>query len=165
LQAMRRGEFDTADRETEAANRLVEDDERLADRVACWLQLARYARKFSAFRAKALLAAPDNCEVAGTHISIVESTPAVFKFKAAGRIHRIPPADVPPAIVDVLVRRWFAAKDQPGNHVFLGCHLILLDPPDVDAAREEWAIAKRGGQDVTLLEPLIDDPLIRVPRQ
>ena len=165
LEAMRRGEFDVADEKTAEADRLVDDDDRLADRVAAWLQLTRYARRLSEFRARALLAAPDDCEVDGTVISIIESTPTMFKFKAAGRMYRVPPADVPPPIVDALVRRWFAAKKQPGNHVFLGCHLILRDPPDVDAAREEWAVAERDGQDVSALERLLDDPLIRAPRQ
>lgn len=161
LASLRRGDFDTAEREITAANRLAEADRSLADRTAGWLQLAAYARQFAAYRDKALLAAHGDCEVDGTLISIVESTPVVFKYKAAGRMVRVPPAEVPRPIANAIARRWFAAKDQPGNHVFLGCDRILHDPPDVDGARQEWAVAKQGGENTTLLEPLLDDPLIR----
>jgi hypothetical protein len=159
--ALRRGEFDTADRQIAAADRSAADDERLADRVTCWRQLAIYARQFPAYRDRALLAASGDYDVGRTRISVIESTPAVFKYKAAGAIKRIPPAEVPRPIVNAIVRTWFAADDQPGNHIFLGCGLFLLDPPDLEGARSEWGLAKRGGANVAFLEPLLDDPLIR----
>ena len=59
------------------------------------------------------------------------------------------------------MRAWFAGKNQPGNHVFLGCDLLLLDTPDTAAAAQEWRLAKQGGENVALLEPLLRDPIIR----
>ena len=159
--ALRRGEFDTADRQIAAADRLAGDDERLADRATHWKQLAVYARQFPNLRDEAMKVAVGDLDVGRTRISVIESTPDIFKYKSAGTIKRIPPADVPRPIVNAIVRNWFAANDQPGNHVYLGCDLILLDPPDIAAAREEWRIAKRGGQNVEFLEPLLDDPIIR----
>ena len=161
LAALRRSEFDTADRQIAKADRLAEDDERLADRVTCWRQLAVYARQFPEYRNRALLAAGGDYDVGRTKISVIESTPEIFKYKSSGSIKRIPPAEVPPPIVNAIVRAWFAADDQPGNHLFLGCEFFLRDPPAVDGARREWEIAKRGGQNVQLLEPLLDDPLVR----
>jgi hypothetical protein len=161
LAALRRREFDTADARVKAAAALAAEDDALAARVVCWRQLTLYARQFDDYRRQALAVAAGDLDVGDRRISIVESSDTIFTFKAAGTMYRLSPAEVPAPIANAVVRTWFAAKDQPGNHVFLGTHLLTLDPPDLAAARREWDVAARGGENVTHLMPLLTDPIIR----
>lgn len=161
LAALRRGDFDTADEHVQTAAGIAEEDDALFDRVTGWRQLAVYARQFDGFRREAMKVATGDLDVGDQRISIVESTPTVFKYKAAGVLHRISPDAIPAPITTAVVRAWFAAEDQPGNHVILGTHLLLQDPPDVDGARREWATATQSGENLSTVEPLLSDPIVR----
>jgi hypothetical protein len=72
-----------------------------------------------------------------------------------------PRANVPPPIVTAILRAWFAAADQPGNHVFLGTYLLARSEPNARLAAAEWNLAGQRGEDVSNLEPLLKDPIIR----
>ena len=53
------------------------------------------------------------------------------------------------------------AADKPGNHVFLGTHLLARREPNLQAAATAWERARAGGEDVSLLVPLLTDAVIR----
>lgn len=163
-EAIRADEFDTADRQVAAAARLAEDHDDLADRVTCWQQFARYARQAAEYREKALNAANagGDYEVGNQRIAVVESTPQRFVYRKAGRNVPISPrADVPGPIVTAILRAWFAADGRPGNHVFLGTHLLARREPNTRLAAAEWDRARDRGEDVSNLEPLLKDPIIQ----
>lgn len=162
-EAIRAGEFDTADRQVAAAARLAEDDDQ-ARRVTCWQQFARYARQAADYRERALDAANAGGDYAigKQRIAVVESTPERFVYHKDGRNVRVSPrADVPGPIVTAILRAWFAAADQPGNHVFLGTYLLARSEPNARLAAAEWNLAGQRGEDVSNLEPLLQDPIIR----
>jgi hypothetical protein len=163
-EAIRADEFDTADRQVAAAARLAADHDDLADRVTCWRQFARYARQAAGYREKALNAANagGDYNVGNRRIAVVESTPQRFVYHAAGRNVPISPrADVPGPIVTAILRAWFAADGRPGNHVFLGTHLLARREPNTRLAAAEWNRARERGEDVSNLEPLLKDPIIQ----
>lgn len=159
--ALRRGEFDTADRQVAVAARTAREFDGFDDRITWWRQLAVYARQAAALRDRALLAASGDYDVGRTRIAVIESTPQVFKFRVRGETRRVPPSEIPQPIVTAILRSWFRADDKPGNHVFLGVHLLLRTPPETAGARGAWARAEQGGEDVSNLQPLLDDPIIR----
>lgn len=163
-EAIRADEFDTADRQVAGAARLAADDDDLADRVTYWRQFARYARQAAGYREKALNAANagGDYSVGNRRIAVVESTPQRFVYRAAGRNVPISPrADVPGPIVTAILRAWFAADGRPANHIFLGTHLLARREPNVRLATAEWNRARELGEDVSNLEPLLKDPVIR----
>ncbi len=163
-EAIRADEFDTADRQVAGAVRLAADHDDLADRVTCWRQFARYARQAAGYREKALNAANagGDYSVGNQMIAVVESTPQRFVYRKAGRNVPISPrANVPGPIVTAILRAWFAADGRPGNHVFLGTHLLARREPNVRLAAAEWNRARERGEDVSNLEPLLKDPIIQ----
>ena len=150
-------------RQVAAAARLAEDDDQTR-RVTCWQQFARYARQAADYRERALDAANAGGDYAigKQRIAVVESTPQRFVYHKDGRNVRISPrADVPGPIVTAILRAWFAAADQPGNHVFLGTYLLARSEPNARLAAAEWNLAGQRGEDVSNLEPLLQDPIIR----
>lgn len=161
--AIRAGEFDTADRQVAAAAKLAADDD-LARRVTCWQQFTRYARQAADYREQALDAANAGGDYAigKQRIAVVESTPQLFVYHKDGRNVRISPrTNVPGPIVTAILRAWFAAADRPGNHVFLGTHFLARSEPNAGLAAAEWNRAGQRGEDVSNLEPLLKDPIIR----
>jgi hypothetical protein len=165
--ALRRGEFDAADRQVAAAARLAADDEQLDDRVLCWQQFALYARQFPQHRDAAINASVGEDydlrrgDGSVTRIAIVEANANEFKYRSAGITKRVARSDIPQPIVTAIMRKWFAAHDQAGNHVLMGVYHLTKAEPDPTAARRAWQQALQMGADVSNLEPLLDDPIIR----
>lgn len=163
FKALQRGEFDTADRTIKAAEPLVGDDVEAATRIERWRLLATYAREFVRFREQAIAAANagGDYEVDGKRFAVIEITPEMFVYKAAGAINRVPRDQVNPRIELAVVEGWFAADGRAANHLFLGARWLCLDPPNLQQARREWQIAGDGGEQVAPLNALLDDPVVR----
>lgn len=163
-EAIRADEFDTADRQVAAAARLAGDDDVLTQRVTRWQQFTRYARQAADFRDQALNAANTggDYDVGGQKIAVVESTPQRFVYRKAGRnVAFTPRSTAPDPVVTTILRAWFAADQQSGNDVFLGTHLIARREPNLRLAAAAWERARQGGEDVSLLVPLLTDPVVR----
>ncbi len=166
--AIRSDEFDTADERVAAAASLAAENDDLTRRILPWQQFARDARAFIQYREQALDAANAGgdyevrtADGTMTRISVIESTPEKFVYRSAGRNIRGPRAKIPGPILTAIVREWFAADGRPANSVFLGVHLLTKEKPNLAAVRREWDRARQGGEDVSNLEPLLDDPIIR----
>jgi len=163
-EAIRTDEFDAADRKVAAAARVAAADDALADRVTNWQQFARYARQAADYREQALDAAHDggDYDIGGQKIAVVESTPDRFVYRKAGRNVQIKPRTMTPGpVVTAILRQWFAADPRPGNEVFLGVHLVARREPNVKLAATAWERARREGEDVSRLVPLLTDPIVR----
>lgn len=163
-EAIRADEFDTADRQIAAAARLAEDHDDIADRVTCWRQFARYARQAAEYREKSLNAANagGDYEVGNQRIAVVESTPQRFVYRKAGRNVPVSPrVNAPGPVVTAILRTWFAADGRSANHIFLGTHLLARREPNTRLAAIEWNRARELGENVSNLEPLLKDPVIR----
>jgi hypothetical protein len=163
-EAIRADEFDAADRKVAAAARVAAADDALADRVTNWQQFARYARQAADYREQALDAAHDggDYDIGGQKIAVVESTPDRFVYRKAGRNVQIKPRTMTPGpVVTAILRQWFAADPRPGNEVFLGVHLVARREPNVKLAATAWERARREGEDVSRLVPLLTDPIVR----
>jgi hypothetical protein len=166
--AIRSDQFDTADARIAAAARLAAEDDDLNKRILSWQQFSQDARAFIRYREQALDAANAGGDYAVrradgsmTRISVIESTPEKFVYRSAGRNMSGPRSKIPPPILTAIVREWFAADGRPANSVFLGVHLLTKEKPNLGAVRQEWDRARQGGADVSNLEPLLDDPIIR----
>lgn len=166
--AIRSDQFDTADERLAAAASLAAEDDDLTTRILSWQQFSRDARAFIRHREQALDAANagGDYEVRTTNgtmtrISVIESTPEKFVYRSAGRNVRGSRSEIPGPILTAIVREWFAADGRPANSVFLGVHLLTKEKPNLGAVRREWDRARHGGEDVSNLEPLLDDPIIR----
>ena len=163
-EAIRADEFDTADRKVAAAARVAAADDALADRVTNWQQFARYARQAADYREQALDAAHNggDYDIGGQKIAVVESTPGRFVYRKAGRNVQIKPRTMTPGpVVTAILRQWFAADPRPGNEVFLGAHLVARREPNLKLAATAWERARREGEDVSRLVPLLTDPIVR----
>jgi hypothetical protein len=162
--AIRRNAFDEADEQVAAAARLAAADEALASRVRGWKEFASLARQAALYRERALDAAHSggDYDVGGQRIAIVESTAERFVYRKAGRNVEIRPRDkVPGPVVTAILKAWFARRDRPSNQVLMGAHLVARVEPNLRLAADAWDRAGRGGEDVSLLEPLLNDPIIR----
>jgi hypothetical protein len=161
--ALRRGEFEAADRTLAAAGKQVGDDVEAATRIDGWRLLLAYAREFPGYRDRAFAAANQGRDYAvdGRTISVIEITPELFIYKLDGRIVRTSRARIDPRIELAIVESWFAADGRAANHLFLGAGWLCLDPPNVGRARAEWQTAGAGGEQVAPLLALLDDPIIR----
>jgi len=161
--ALQRQEFDTADRAITAASRQIGDDVEAATRVERWRLLATYARSFTGYREQAFEAANAGREydLGNTRFSLIEITPEKFVYKIDGKIERVAADRVDPRIVLAIVEAWFAADGRAANHLFLGAQAFCLDPPDLRRARGEWQRAGQGGEQVSPLLALLEDPVIR----
>lgn len=134
------------------------------DRVAGWEQLAAHARQFARFRGEALRkGAGRDFDVGQDRISVVEVTDRMFIFRHEGQNIRLPINKVPEAIAMTMTKQWFAGGGHAANHLFIGARYLTRSEPDPAAARTAWQAAQRGGEDVSLLIPLLDDPLLRGP--
>lgn len=135
-----------------------------ADRVAGWKQLAAHARRFAMFRGQALEAgAGRDFDVGDKRISVIEVTDRLFIFRHEGQNKRIPLDQIPEAIAMTMTKKWFAGGGQAANHLFIGARYLTRAEPDAAAARKAWLAARQGGEDVSLLMPLLDDPLLGGP--
>jgi outer membrane biosynthesis protein TonB len=136
------------------------------DRVAAWEQLAAHARQFASFRGKALKAGMgSDFDVGKDRISIVEVNDRMFIFRHHGRNIRLPIDEVPEAIAMTMTKQWFAGGGHAANHLFIGARYLTRPEPDPAAARNAWQSAQRGGEDVSLVMTLLEDPLLRGPSQ
>lgn len=163
-EAIRADDFDAADRKVAAAARVAAADAALADRVTNWQQFARYARQAADYREQALDAAHNggDYDIGGQKIAVVESTPARFVYRKAGRNVEFKPRGLTPGpVVTEILRQWFAADPRPGNEVFLGVHLVARREPNLKNATTAWERARREGEDVSRLVPLLTDPIVR----
>lgn len=134
------------------------------DRVAGWEQLAAHARQFAAFRIQALKAgAGRDFQVGDKLISVVEVTDRLFIYRHEGQNIRLPIDKVPEAIAMTMTKKWLAGGGHAANYLFIGARYLTRSEPDPAAARTAWQAAERGGEDVSLLIPLLDDPLLRGP--
>ena len=159
--ALAAGHFDRADEAVRRARDAAPDGSG-ADRVAGWEQLASHARRFASFRGQALKAgAGRDFEVGQDVISVIEVNDRTFIFRHAGHTQRIPVDEVPEAIAMTMTRKWFAGGGQAANHLFVGARYLTRPEPDPAAARKAWLAARAAGEDVSLLMPLLDDPLLR----
>ena len=162
--AIRADDFNTADRQVATAARLAAQDDDLMQRVTCWRQFARYARQAADYREQALDAANKggDYDVGNKRIAVIESTRERFVYRREGRnVAFTPRSAAPDPVVTAILRTWFAAADKPGNYVFLGAHLVARREPNLEAAATAWARARAGGEDVSLLVPLLTDAVIR----
>lgn len=162
--ALREHEFDTADAALKTAMEKADDD-KLAERVTCFRQLAAYAKQFVGYQEQALKAAADGgiYELpGGRQLSVVEINDKELVYKE-GINKRIPRDKIPPAWIQVIITKWFAGDDQAGNHVFLGVYHALKEKPDMKAAQNEWTLAQFGGENVKFLMPLVRDPILNAP--
>ena len=136
------------------------------DRVAAWEQLAAHARQFASFRGKALKAGMgSDFDVGKDRISIVEVNDRMFIFRHKGENIRLPIDEVPEAIAMTMTKQWFAGGGHAANHLFIGARYLTRPEPDPAAARNAWQSAQRGGEDVSLVMTLLEDPLLRGPSQ
>lgn len=162
--AIRADDFNTANRQVAAAARLAAQDDALTERVTCWRQFARYARQAADYREQALDAANrgGDYEVGNKRIAVIESTRERFVYRREGRnVAFTPRSTAPDPVLTAILRTWFAAADKPGNHVFLGAHLVARREPNLRLAAAAWERAREGGEDVSLLVPLLTDAVIR----
>lgn len=161
--ALAAGKFDKADDWLARARDAVGDGPG-ADRVAGWEQLAAHARKFATFRGQALKAgAGREFDVGRDQISVIEVTDRMFIFRHEGQNKRLPLDAVPEAIAMTMTKKWLAGGGHAANHLFIGARYLTRPEPDAAAARKSWLAAQQGGEDVSLLVPLLDDPLFRGP--
>lgn len=160
LAALQEDDFDAAEQAVASAEAAAETDE-VFDRVSVWRQFTGLARQAAGYRDQALEATADGgeYEIDGRTISVVEVSDEKFVYKAAGQMNRLRRDQIPPAILLAILRRWFEADGRGANHIFLGVHLLTRAKPDVEGARREWETARRRGEDTTLLERLLDDPV------
>ena len=161
--AIRADDFNAADREVATAARLAAQDDALTRRVTCWRQFARYARQAAGYREQALDAANagGDFDVGNKRIAVIESTRERFVYRREGRnVAFTPRSAAPDPVVTAILRTWFAAADKPGNYVFLGTHLVARREPNLRLAAQAWERAREGGEDVSLLVPLLTDRVI-----
>ena len=163
LASLQTQDFDAADTVIKQAYSAAGDDVEAATRADAWRVLATYAREFVGYRDRAFQAASAGreYEAGGEVYSIISVTGSHMVYKASGRVIRIPRDQVEPNLAMAIVEKWFAADGRAANHLFLGAHLLCLDPPQQERARAEWRIAGDGGEDVGPLLELCDDPVIR----
>lgn len=162
--AIRVDDFNTAHRQVAAAARLAAQDDALTERVTSWRQFARYARQAADYREQALDAANrgGEYEVGNKRIAVIESTRERFVYRREGRnVAFTPRSAAPDPVLTAILRTWFAGADKPGNYVFLGTHLLARREPNLRLAAAAWERAREGGEDVSLLVPLLTDAVIR----
>jgi hypothetical protein len=161
--ALQRREFDTADRAIESASKDVGDDVELATRIERWRLVATYARAFDGYRAKAFNSANAGreYEVDGRHFAIIEINPTMFIYRLEGKNVRKPRDEVHPRVEMAVVEGWFAGDGRSSNFIFIGTRWLCSDPPNTVRARDAWQKAQDGGENVSALFALLDDPIIR----
>jgi hypothetical protein len=162
--AIRADDFNTANRQVATAARLATADNALTQRVTCWRQFAHYARQAADYREQALDAANrgGDYDVGNKRIAVIESTRERFVYRREGRnVAFTPRSAAPDPVLTAILRTWFARADKPGNHVFLGVHLVARREPNLRLAAAAWERARQGGEDVSLLVPLLTDAVIR----
>ena len=152
-----------AERAITAAGKQVGDDVKAATRIERWRLLATYAKEFVGFRKKAFASANEGRQYSADDkiFSVIEVTPQQLVYKIAGEIKRVPRDNVDPRIEMAIVEGLFAADGRAANHLFLGAHWLCLDPPDPKQARREWQVAGDGGEEVSPLLALLEDPVVR----
>ncbi len=162
LSEIQRNDFAAARKELDAARKLAAGDSALERRVAGWRQFADLAEEYVGQRKLALqnFGQARDLEVGDVRISVIEVTPQQFVYRHAGRNSRVPHEKIPEPIVQAIVNARFAADGRPVNHLYVGARQLARPRMDLQAARSAWAKARAAGEDTSLLEPLLQDPLI-----
>ncbi len=163
--ALKREEFDKADRAIEAASQYARDDFDAGTRVERWRLLAAYARGYADYRARAFRAASAgrDYEIDGRLIVVIEVTPANFTYRLAGRNYTVARKTMSPVLEVGVVEAWFAGGAKAANHFFLGARWLCKEPPNLTRARTAWQKAADGGEDAAPLMALLEDPITQQP--
>jgi hypothetical protein len=166
--ALQRGDFTAANRELESVADTALDDQRAADRLRAWRQLAAYAAEYPTYRARALESAASTAAtytLGDRHIGVVEFNERLFIYrdsKTPGRNVRVPHDAIPADIEALLVKSWFAKDGRTANLLYLGAAAFCRPKPDLAAARRDWErAAARGEDDGSVLLQVLDDPVVR----
>lgn len=163
--ALKREEFDTADRAIEAASQYARDDFEAGTRVERWRLLAAYARGYADFRTRAFRAASAgrDYEIDGRLIVVIEVTPTTFIYRLAGRNYTVARETMSPVLEVGVVEAWFGGGGKAANHLFLGARWLCKEPPNHTRARNAWQKAADEGEDAAPLMALLDDPITQQP--
>lgn len=161
--ALRREDFDAADRALRQAQIAGGQDAEANSRCDRWRLFADYAKKYPAHRDAAFANANKGreYELEGEFFSVVEVGPDQIVYRRAGKKETSLRSSVPPPVEMAIVGKWFAGNDKPAHHIYLGVRWLCLDPPDRERALKQWRIAEAGGGPVRLLLPLLEDPVIQ----
>jgi hypothetical protein len=163
--ALKREDFDKADRAIEAASQYARDDFEAGTRVERWRLLAAYARGYADFRTRAFRAASAgrDYEIDGRLIVVIEVSPTDFTYRLAGRNYTVARKTMSPVLEVGVVEAWFAGGAKAANHFFLGARWLCKEPPNLTRARTAWQKAADGGEDAAPLMALLDDPITQEP--
>ncbi|MFM8733820.1 MAG: hypothetical protein ACKOC8_01285 [Pirellulales bacterium] len=144
------------------AERKAGEDGDLATRCGRWRLLVDYAAQLADFEQKAIASANEGREyqIGDRLIAIVEITPKTFVYKERGQVKRGARSAMPKAIERAILKQWFAGAKNPANHIYLGIHRLLDDPPDLAKVRSEWETALAGEPATRSIMPLLEDPLL-----
>jgi hypothetical protein len=161
--SLQRGDFDAADGAIKSVSGQVGDDVDLATRIERWRFVAACAREFTKYRDEAFQSANAGreYEVEGRRLVVIEVTPDTFVYRLQGQNVRTPRDRINPRIEMAVVETWFAADGRAANNIFLGARWLCIDPPNVTRARAAWQKAADGGENVSALLALLEDPIIR----
>ena len=129
-------------------------------RIAGWKLLDHYASGFIDYRNDSLktIASGDEYDVGDKKIAVVEITPDVFIFRAAGKNRSVSYDKIPSPILVAIVTKWFDQK--PGNNLFIAAYYLTQPEPNLEKARDYLEKAQSGGVDASQLLALLDDSVI-----
>ncbi len=134
----------------------------LATRCGRWRLLIDYAAELAGFEEQALASANEGREyqIGDRRIAIVEINPKTYAYKERGQLKRGARSAMPKAIERAILKQWFSGKDQAANHIYLGIHRLLEEPPDLGQVRREWETALAGAPATRSIMPLLEDPIL-----
>lgn len=165
--AIRARDYARASQVVDEAEKRAGEDGDLVTRCGRWRLLIDYAAELADFEQQAIMSANEGREyqIGKRLIGIVEITPKTYAFKEQGQLKRGPRSAMPKAIERAILEQWFAGKDQPANHIYLGIQRLLEEPPDLAAVRKEWKTALAGEPATRSIMPLLEDPILTGDRQ
>lgn len=160
--ALRKRDYAAAAQTVGEAEKRVGEDGDLMTRCGRWRLLVDYAAQLADFEQQALASANEGREyqIGDRLIAIVEINPSTFAYKERGQTKRGPRSAMPKAIERAILRQWFAGANKPANHIYLGIHRLLDEPPALDEVRREWEIALAGEPATRSIMPLLADPIL-----
>lgn len=163
--ALMEEEFDAAGTSLAAAAQDAGDDLDIANRVERWRLLADYARGYSTFRARAFKSASSGreYEIDGKRIVVIEVTAKDFTYRFQGKNKTFSRKSMPPVLEVGLVEAWFGGDGRAANYLFLGARWLCKEKPNHERARAAWQKAADGGENVSPLLALLDDPIMQQP--
>lgn len=160
--ALRKRDYAAAAQTVGEAEKRAGDDGDLMTRCGRWRLLVDYAAQLAGFEQQALASANEGREyqIGDRLIAIVEINPKTYAYKERGQMKRGARSDMPKAIERAILRQWFAGANNPANHIYLGIHRLLDDPPALGEVRREWETALAGEPATRSIMPLLDDPIL-----